>query len=805
MIPERWSQVKRIIGEALEIEPGARSAFLNEACGADAELRTEVESILAGSGERIEEFAGELNSTLRAAHEETRQGERLGAYEINRDIGRGGMGTVYLARRADAQFEKQVAIKILKRGTDTDEVLRRFRSEREILARLEHPNIARLLDAGTTDDGLPYFVMDYIVGQRVTDYCFTQNLSIPGRLQLFRKICEAVRFAHQNLVVHRDLKPANILVTADGEPKLLDFGIAKLLAVEEGSLHLTIPDRQRLTPAYASPEQVRGDPVTTVSDVYTLGALLYEILVGRSPHRFAAAHPSPTELWQVVSERAAIRPSVAAADRPTARRLRGDLDNILLTALRKEPARRYSGAGAFAEDIRLHLEQQPVRARPATFGYRAGKFFGRNKVASLSAVVVLAALVAGAAITVVNARRAEMEARRAARHSNDVRQLANAFLFEFHDAIAGLPGATAARQLVVSRALPYLDKLAREAVGDRRLQLELAEAYLRIGDIQGKPYTANLGDSAGALRSYTEASEIVALWAQRERGTSRAEAREKLVRAQLALAAVMTRAGQLEPATAMNNRALDLLQQLAVEAPRQEPTWQRLTAECHLGLGDAIQAGNHERRNRALFRAAVENYLRALPPAEQLVAADPQNTSNLRLLAKVCARIAGPLPGSQGETPESFDEALRYHARNTELQAKALGLEPDNIHLRRNLADGLVATAFTRMTAHRDLDRALAECERALALQESIAAADPANKEALQDLSYAAYNTGRVQQMLGNPAAAAERYQQAINILEPLVSASPGNVETAFDLDRARQGLAETEPGQPRMEAKKRD
>jgi hypothetical protein len=375
-------------------------------------------------------------------------------------------------------------------------------------------------------------VLEYVVGTRVTDYCFAQNLSVTQRLELFRKICGAVQFAHQNLVVHRDLKPANILITADGEPKLLDFGIAKLLAIDDGSLHLTIADQQRLTPAYASPEQVRGGVITTVSDVYALGVLLYELLVGHSPHKFSVPNPSPTELWQVVGEHTAIRPSLAAPDKQIARRLRGDLDNILLMALRKEPARRYTGVGAFSEDIRRYLHKHPIRARPATAGYRAGKFFSRNKVGSVTAAVALVAFLAGTAATIANARRAEsearraeVEARRAATHFNDVRKLANSFLFEFHDAIARLPGATSARQLIVGRALQYLDKLVQESTGDHALALELAEAYLKVGDVQGKPYTPNLGDSEGAIRSYAKAAEIVAPLVTRERASGKTEAR----------------------------------------------------------------------------------------------------------------------------------------------------------------------------------------------------------------------------------------------------------------------------------------
>ncbi len=438
MTPERWQRTKEIVADALEKNAPQRSAFVARACQGDTDLLREVESMLAHADE--ETRFGPCLEDLGRSVTDTLVGQMAGSYRITREIGRGGMGTIYLAHRADEEFEKEVAIKLLKRGTDTDEVMRRFRAEREILARLEHPNIARLLDAGTTGSGLPYFVMEYVAGTRVTDYCFAQNLSIRARLELFRKICGAVQFAHQNLIVHRDLKPANILITAEGEPKLLDFGIAKLLAPDGDSFQATQLDQQRLTPSNASPEQVRGDVITTVSDVYALGVLLYEMLVGHSPHRFTGAHPSATELWRVIGETTPVRPSAAARDPQVARHLSGDLDDILLTALRKEPARRYAGVGSFAEDIRRYLDQKPVHARPATIGYRAEKFFQRNRAATIAAGLALVALLGGTTISIWSATLARSEARRAERNFQDVRQLTNSFLFEIHDAIAMLPG-----------------------------------------------------------------------------------------------------------------------------------------------------------------------------------------------------------------------------------------------------------------------------------------------------------------------------------------------------------------------------
>jgi len=386
----RWQQLKAILAEALQQDTAAaRIATVERSCSHDPDLLNEAESLLA----EAEALLSEANDDLEACAEQAGTiiprenvsdvGRRFGAYVIISEIGRGGMGTVYLAERADGQFEKQVAIKLLKRGTDTDEVLRRFNAEQHILARLDHPNIARLLDAGTTDDGLPYFVMEYVAGEPVTRFLLHNALSIRERLELFLKICAAVEVAHQSHVIHRDLKAKNILVTTQGEPKLLDFGIAKLLEADNAVVENTAADQQRLTPLSASPEQARGDSLTSASDVYALGALLYEILSGVAPYQFATPHPTRAEILRVICEQEPHPPSTVAKGRLTRARLRGDLDRVVLFAMRKEPLRRYPSVSDFASDIRRYLEGRPVQARPNTTTYRIQRFFSRNKAATV--------------------------------------------------------------------------------------------------------------------------------------------------------------------------------------------------------------------------------------------------------------------------------------------------------------------------------------------------------------------------------------------------------------------------------------
>ncbi|MEY2519836.1 MAG: eukaryotic-like serine/threonine-protein kinase [Verrucomicrobiota bacterium] len=390
--------MKTILADALE-HPSleGRTAYLKRSCKGDTTLMREVEELLALSTENLDELADNTPVAFTRTTPAQPSGRRIGAYEIVREIGRGGMGAVYLAKRADGQFEKQVAIKLLKRGTDTDEILRRFHAERRILAQLDHPNIARLIDAGTTDDGLPYFVMEHVAGAPITSYVREAKLSVARRLQLFLKVCEAVQFAHQRLVVHRDLKPGNILVTRDGEPKLLDFGIAKLLASEDGAIEVTLTAERRFTPVCASPEQIRGEPVTPATDAYALGALLYELLTEISPHRFGSGQTSAEEIARVICEIEPARPSLAAIDEKRRRSLRGDLDRIVLTALRKEPDRRYDSIAAFSDDITRHLEGRPIKARKGDLSYRAGRIFRRHKRA-LAAAITLAALGAVAGI-----------------------------------------------------------------------------------------------------------------------------------------------------------------------------------------------------------------------------------------------------------------------------------------------------------------------------------------------------------------------------------------------------------------------
>jgi serine/threonine protein kinase len=539
MKAERWQQVRLILDRAIALPPSQRSPYVEQNCAHDQELRDEVESLLRSHEEAGSVFLNSPAASVKTALEigtVTRIGSRIGVYQILAEIGHGGMGEVYRAVRADGQYEKAVAIKLVRGGYDTTGLLQRFRHERQILASLDHPNIARLLDGGTTEDGIPYLVMELIEGERLDAYCDAHRLSITGRLRLFCEICSAVQYAHQRLIIHRDLKPGNVLVTLDGIPKLLDFGIAKLIDPDSlGETTLVRP----MTPEYASPEQIRGEPITTASDVYSLGVVLYQLLTGRSP--YPGETRSSHQLGKAICETDPAKPSTAVLkpistspeeQLPAAipdqlagvregspaklqRRLAGDLDNIVLKAMRKEPQQRYTSVEQLAEDIRRHLQGLPVTAVKGSFAYRAKKFIRRNRMAiaagSLLAVTLLGGIVATIRQARIARRQAEIahsERAKAEKRFSDVRELANSLIFEIHDSIQGLPGATPSRKLLLDRAVQYLDKLSSDSAGDVNLQRELAWAYQRLATVQGDTTQSNLGQVRAADVSNQKATAL---------------------------------------------------------------------------------------------------------------------------------------------------------------------------------------------------------------------------------------------------------------------------------------------------------
>jgi serine/threonine protein kinase len=507
MTPESWRRVGELFHQALEVSTADRGRWVASACNEDEELLREVNSLLRNDQDARAFVQDRLKSgveTFVDNERARRTPERAGPYRLIREIGRGGMGTVYLAERDDDEYKIAAAIKLVTPGLDTDFVLRRFRRERQILAQLDHPNIARLLDGGTTAEGMPYIVMEYVAGQPISEYCREQQLTTGEILKLLLNVCAAVAHAHRHFIVHRDLKPGNILVRPDGAVKLLDFGICKVLYSNSLLSGDTVSDSGRLmTPDYASPEQIRGELVTIASDVYSLAAVLYELLTGQKPHRFR--NTSLLEVERAVCEQEITRPSAAVPDAAIARRLRGDLDLILLRALDKDPTRRYPTVEQFAEDVRRHLEHLPVEAQQPRLSYRLRKLVARRKASFTAAAVVVAMLMAGAILSLRQSRLAESKLAHG-------RVLALQLLFDVDDALRRLPNATPAREIIARAGMSYLDGLATSAENDPQRQIQLAHAYLRIGEIQ-ETIAAN-----GAVASFEKARGLLGQALARDAG-----------------------------------------------------------------------------------------------------------------------------------------------------------------------------------------------------------------------------------------------------------------------------------------------
>lgn len=604
MSPARWSRVKQIVADALERGADERAAFLTEACGTDSGLRAEVETLL-GADEGGSGFL-DLDQTP----------ERIGPYRVVREIGRGGMGAVYLGERSDGQFEQRAAIKVIKRGMDTDAVLRRFFAERQILARLQHPNITRLFDGGM-HDGRPYFVMEHLEGEPIAQYCQKRSLGVEERLRLFLAVCDAVEYAHRNLVLHRDLKASNILITDDGVPKLLDFGIAKVLDADTPGE--TTAAWRPLTPQAASPEQFLGEPLTTASDVYALGLLLFELLADRPAHDLSGL--PPREMARVICEAPAPRLS-SVAPASVARKLRGDLDNIVQRSLEKDAASRYQRAGELADDLRRWLDGRPVQAKPAGALYRARKFAARNRKTLAIAAAVLVAISAAAGDAIVQGRRAK-------RRFEDLRQLAGSFLFEFYDAIESLPGATPARELVLRRGLEYLDSLAREASSDTGLQRELAQGYARIGMAQGLYFDSNLGKRDEARASFTKAVALLENVTRRE--PANAQARAELATALLGISTTYHGQEHWAQSLVYEERAIRMLEDASAHGP--------LTVAEERALGSAYNGLAETRLTQERDADAVAARQRSVAVLEDALKKAPDDAT-WRLLAQSQKRMA---------------------------------------------------------------------------------------------------------------------------------------------------------------------
>lgn len=785
-----FQKVKDIFAETVEQTKETRVAFLRERCGADEELFAEINSLLAAHDDDknlIEKHAFNFDSFIDSSGKNY-DGKQFGRYKIRREIGRGGMGAVFLADRNDGEFNQTVALKIVRQTILDPETERHFRREREILAALNHPNIARLYDGGVSDAGEAFLAMEFVEGETLLEFAENKNLSVKQRLILFLKICAAVSYAHRNLTVHRDLKPSNILVTSDGEPKLLDFGLAKMSepqlrdegremkdvtnSLDSSSFISQTESAQTIfrafTPAYASPEQILGKPITTASDIYSLGVIFYELLSGDKPFHFEGK--SLEEIIHTIKNSEPKRPSEAISNfrfqipnkkNPESRtpnpELNSDLDNIALKTLQKEPERRYETVKDLANDIERHLDGLPIKARPNTFSYRAQKFFQRNKIAVSATAIVILALATGLAIALWQAGEARRERDIAERRFADVRKLSNSLLSEITPKIENLQGSTEARESVVKNALEYLDRLAQESSGDAGLQSELAAAYEKIGDLQGNPNKPNLSDFSGAIESYRKANQI------RQTLPATDENSSLLAKNFLQLSAIQYVQNDFQGAIQSSDESLKIYETLAARVDSAE---------------------------------IKDDYLEARIDNAQIYADNNQYQTAIPLFEKIRSSIEK----SDGKTPRRlavkaetyYANSLSWDGRQTEAENVLKQTLVETEKLRADFPnDAAVRKQIWRVYAiaaalYENVNNQTAHefAQKSVRIAEAEVAADGADRQAKQNLAKAYSRLGNCAVLLNKLPEALENLRKSEKIIFELIEKEPKNITYLKDFGR---------------------
>lgn len=808
MTAEQWQRLRPLLELALEAEPADRERCIDESV-LEPELRAELRSILATfehagtdflnparlDGARLQEAIG------------ARVGQRTGPYEIRAEIARGGMADVYRAARADGLYAQDVALKFVRAGIDAEVLAERFNDERRILASLDHPNIAKLLDAGTTADGLPYFVMEFVDGVPITQYCDEKKLPVSERLRLFRTVCGAVRFAHQRLIIHRDLKPSNILVTRDGVPKLLDFGIAKALLPDGlagsagASLAKTRDGLQLMTPEYASPEQVQGAAYTTATDIYSLGVVLYELLCGQPAQKIAAGNPRETirvicdveqsaPSAQVSSESLASAVALARSTSPRLLRaeLRGDLDSMVMMALRKEPSDRYASVEQFDEDVRRHLENLPVTARSSTIRYILSKFAKRHSVSASITALVAMLIVASTIFALWEARASRQQAElarlqhdRAERRFDDVRKLANSLIYDIHDSMKDVPGTLPARRLIVEKALEYLDSLSKESTDDLALQQELAAAYERVGDLMGNSSAANAGDFKGAIASYKKALEIRVRSAATHPENSNLQA--ALLGEYFRLAFAYQDAGEYSDALASLDKGLPIAQALASKS--NEPMAQDSFAGIYWKRGGVLAAAGDD-------MGSLENFRKAATIRERIVATPDANRIVMTHLASDYLGIGEGLAGT-GDSAQG----IAYVQKSIATLETIAATDPSNATLQEYLAEAY-NSSVPIFEMRGDYGHASHYAARAVEIFSSLHSATPGDSLAMDNYALAEIALGKSLLRSGQAQRSVAHLTRAAETLEgirhPNRYESEGIIEADLALGQAYMEISRAEP-----------
>ncbi|HEY7215378.1 MAG TPA: serine/threonine-protein kinase [Thermoanaerobaculia bacterium] len=771
--PELFQRARARFEELIEESGAERQAHLEALAASDPELAAAVADLLAADA-RASGFLDRpavptaVQQWLAASARETALGQTIGPYRTVALLGRGGMGEVFLAERADGQFDQKVALKVLRRGMDSDEILRRFLRERQLLARLEHPHIARLLDGGRAPDGRPFIVMERVEGEPITLWCESHRSTVEERLRLAITCCEAVEVAHRNLIVHRDLKPSNVLVSAGGEVKLLDFGIAKLLGEDGEETLLTRADVHVLTPAYAAPEQILGGPVTTATDVYALGVVLYELLTGALPHDRRAT--TGAELAAKVSRETVERPSAAARKaveaetdvedrrrRRLSRRLQGDLDTILLKALHRDPARRYASAAALADDLRRHLEGKPVSARPDTWGYRAAKLAERHRWGVAAAALIALSLVAGLAAALWQARVARAQAQRA----EEAQQFLTS-IFRIADPDQSKGAQLTARDLLDSGAARVDDELADQPELHAEMLKVLGNVYFQLALY---PEALKLYEKALAIRrtlsdepswELAESYRRVGLtlhktaeYAQARPFLERALAMHESRRDEIAMASTLNDLGNLSRAEGDLAGAQRLLERAVTLRSRGEPLDSPELAKYLNNLALALQRQRKYPEAARVYERALAIHRKNEGELSSLVAGTEDN------LAMVLNET-GDLAGARAHNQTALAIAERLYDR-----------PHPNLALFLNTAGYLAAQRDAHAEAIRYYERALEVYGQTLGLDHP-------------DAAYTLQNLGRERALAGDAKAALALHQRALRIREKAYGPNHLNVATSL-------------------------
>jgi serine/threonine protein kinase len=829
MTAERLRQIRTMFESVAELGPEDRLRALDRSREADPTLVAEVEKLLAAHVRR-DPFLDESLAYIQPAApieeaEPDLAGSRVGAYEITREIGRGGMGTVYEAARVDGSFRKRVAVKVVRASLLTNSLRERFRRERQILAGLDHPNIARILDGGTTETGRPFFVMEYVAGTRIDRYCVDNRLGLDGRLDLFTRVCDAVQYAHDHLIVHCDLKPGNILITPEGGVKLLDFGIAKILSDPSSSQPAARgASALMLTPEYSSPEQVLGTPITTATDVYLLGVLLYELLAGRHP--VSVRENLPHEVMKAVCDTDPAKPSAAATaagDRhDLRRRIKGELDDIVMLALKKDPRRRYASVAQFRDDIDRYRRGLPVLAEGDRLSYRARKFLRRNLASATAVSLVILSLTAGIWVSAGEAKRARQEQRladeqrtiadvqrryaqaqkaaaerardqtavqrtraeqkateadqqrsRAERRLGDLRSLVTTLLFDLHDGIHDLAGSAAPRRLVLAKAQQYLEMLSRESAGDLQLQRELASAYEKTGDLLHDAAGPGGSDSA-SLNNYQKAFHLrQSLVSQLQPGLS----------AQRDLAFSLSKVGDGEFFNGHMDRALTEYQQALtmqegvlrrnpsdVESQKVAGYIQNRRCIVLAASGDAIHAAE-----------ACRSSIMFLEPVAVVLARDRLVR---RTLASTCASFGNLL-----RHLDRLREAMNYFDKANAIFAALAAEQPNNVEYRRLMAYTQIYVAQA-LLAQGDRAGAMETYSKAVASMHTLMSIDPSDTKAPAGLALALTRMATEMKKIGDMENAGNAGREALELMR-VVAERPG--AGAYEWNDYANALLKTE------------